>query len=242
MRAMIFCLSLWLTATPAIAQNTLGLVAPGAVTDSGLLKYILPRFSLKTGIRIQPGAVGAMVLATEPPGTPVFRRDAQTYYLRITDDPRQQRFLDWLVSDVGKRTVTTFKPASGAPFSGDVATKVAEAAPEISGDAKRGGKLALKHCGRCHVVGEINRKKGIGSTPSFAVLRGLHNWESRFQAFFALNPHPAFTQVTDVTAPFSPEYPPPIVPVIITLDELEAILAFVAATQAADLGAPLQFQ
>ena len=242
MRAMIFCLSLWLTATPAIAQDTLGLATPGVVADSGLLKYILPRFSLKTGIRVQPSPSGAMILATEPPGTPVFRRDAQTYYLRITDDPRQQRFLDWLVSDVGKRTVTTFQPASGAAFSGDIAATVVEAAPDFSGDAKRGGKLALKHCGRCHVVGEVNRKKGIGSTPSFAVLRGLHNWESRFQAFFALNPHPAFTQITDVTEPFRPDRPPPIVPVVITLDELEAILAFVAATQAADLGAPLQLQ
>ena len=242
MRAMIICLSLWLTATPVLAQDALGLAVPQEVADSGLLKYILPRFSLKTGIRVQSVPDGPMVLANEPPGTPVFRRDAQTYYLRTTDDKRQQRFLDWLISDIGKRTLAAFQPESGAPFSGDVATVVAETVPEISGDAARGGKLALQLCGRCHVVGDANRKKGIGSTPSFAVLRSLDDWDSRFQALFALNPHPAFTQVIDVTEPFSPDRPPPIVPLVITLEELEAILAFVAATQAADLGAPLQLQ
>jgi hypothetical protein len=82
----------------------------------------------------------------------------------------------------------------------------------------------------------------IGSTPSFAVLRALPDWGARFQGFFALNPHPAFTQVADVTDPFPIDRPPPIIPVEITLDDLEAILAFVAAMEPADLGAPLLHQ
>ena len=82
----------------------------------------------------------------------------------------------------------------------------------------------------------------IGSTPSFAVLRTLRNWDSRFQAFYALNPHPAFTQVAEVTPPFDRTRPSPIVPVEITLDDLEHILTFVAQIPPADLGAPIRSQ
>ena len=84
--------------------------------------------------------------------------------------------------------------------------------------------------------------RGLGSTPSFMVLRALPDWAERFQQFYVRKPHGSFTQVAGVTAPFSPEHPPPIFPVQISLDDLEAILAFVAEVPAADLGAPLQFQ
>ena len=57
-----------------------------------------------------------------------------------------------------------------------------------------------------------------------------------------LNPHPAFTQVADVTPPFHEERPPPIIPVEMTLDDLQAILAYVAALEPADLGAPIRHQ
>ena len=67
-------------------------------------------------------------------------------------------------------------------------------------DYAPGEKLTLLHCGRCHVVSERNRFGGIGSTPSFAALRGAADWEERFRAFYALNPHPAFTQIPDVTS------------------------------------------
>jgi hypothetical protein len=82
----------------------------------------------------------------------------------------------------------------------------------------------------------------IGSTPSFFALRSLSDWEARFAAFFALNPHPSFTQVTGVTEPFAEDRPPPIVPITLSLEDLEAILAYVAALEAADLGAPLVHQ
>ena len=75
------------------------------------------------------------------------------------------------------------------------------------GDALRGEEVSLSHCGRCHVVSDKNRMNSIGSTPSFAVLRTLRDWEDRFQAFYVLNPHPAFTQITDVTKPFDATRP-----------------------------------
>ena len=74
------------------------------------------------------------------------------------------------------------------------------------------------------------------------MLRSLPDWADRFDAFYALNPHPAFTQVEGVSEPFPENRPSPIVPIEMTLDEVEAVRAYVATMKAADLGAPLQHQ
>ncbi len=231
-----------LTASPALTQEALGLAAPDTVAKSGLLKHILPRFSLKTSVRVVPDLGATMVLATSPPGEPVFQGDGVTYYLRIAETKRQQRFRDWMISDVGKNTIDSFKPDGVQPFSARFEVTIESAAPVFEGDAARGADLSLQHCGRCHVIGPQNRMNGLGSTPSFAVLRSLADWDQRFQEFYVRKPHGSFTQVNGVTEPFAPDRPPPIVPVQITLDDLDAILAFVADVQAADLGAPLQTQ
>ena len=112
----------------------------------------------------------------------------------------------------------------------------------MTGDALAGERLALVNCGRCHVVGEKNRMGGIGSTPSFAMLRTLGDWERRFRAFFTLNPHPAFTQVPGVTPPFDQARPPPIAPLEITLADIDAILAYAASLAPADLAEPLKYE
>ncbi len=242
MRFVLLCLSLMFSASPSWPQESLGLAAPGDITQSGILKHILPRFSLKTGVRVVADENGTMALSEYPPGKPVFEREGVVYYLRIGNDPRQEKFRDWLLSDIGKRTIESFVPSQGEPFSASVTTASAEETQQISGDAVLGETLSLNHCGRCHVIGPQNRMNGLGSTPSFAVLRTLPDWSERFQRFYALNPHPAFTQIDGITAPFAPERPSPIHPVHITQDELEAILAFVSVVRAADLGAPLQHQ
>ncbi|MFC3118353.1 hypothetical protein ACFOHS_09355 [Jhaorihella thermophila] len=115
MRLVLFCLSLMLTASPSVAQEALGLTAPPDVTESGLLKHILPRFSLKTGVRVVADPSGPMVLAEGPPGTPVLKRGDRIYYLRVTEDRRQQRFLDWMLSEIGKRTIESFAPGGETP-------------------------------------------------------------------------------------------------------------------------------
>ncbi|WP_170363659.1 c-type cytochrome [Ruegeria arenilitoris] len=242
MRFVLLCLSLTLFASPSWSQEEIGLAAPEDVARSGLLKHILPRFSLKTGIRVVADDAGAMVLAVGPPGQPVFQRGGDIYHLRIQDETRQARFQDWLMSDVGKRTVESFAPTEGGPFSASFQTVAAPESDTIEGDALLGEKLSLTHCGRCHVIGPQNRMNGLGSTPSFAVLRAMPDWSNRFQAFFALNPHPSFTQIEGITAPFDPERPPPIHPLMLTQDELDAILAYVSVIRAADLGAPLKLQ
>ena len=242
MRFVLLCLILTLSTTPSWSQEALGLAAPDEVLDSGLLQHILPRFSLKTGIRVVAEESGIMSLAPTPPGDPVFVRNGIVYHLRIDDSKKQIRFRDWLLSDIGKRTVEGFTPADGGSFSANFEVAITSEEQEIDGNAILGQELSLTHCGRCHVIGPQNRMNGLGSTPSFAVLRAIPDWSERFQAFFTLNPHPAFTQIEGVTEPFAPERPSPIHPVEISLDDLEAILAFVAAIRAADLGAPLQRQ
>ena len=242
MRAVLLCLSLTLSATPSWSQEALGLAAPAEVSDSGLLQHILPRFSLKTGIRVIADDGGVLVLDVAPPGDPVFARDGVVYHLRIEAGAKHERFRDWLLSDIGKRTVESFIPDQGAPFSASFEVAAIQEETKIDGDAALGEELSMTHCGRCHVIGPKNRMNGLGSTPSFAVLRGMPDWSERFEAFFALNPHPAFTQIEGLTPPFDPQRPSPIHPVEMTLDELEAILAFVSVLTAADLGQPLQLQ
>ncbi|WP_412505847.1 hypothetical protein [Roseovarius sp. SYSU LYC5161] len=223
------------------------LVAPQALVDSGLLKYVLPRFSLKTGTRIElvaPGAGAAAELTPDDDGTRVFTGPRATWRLRVNapEHPGVKRFADWLSSEIGQRTIKSFEVDGAAPFS-PPRTEAAEAV-EVSfdGNPDRGKALSLLHCGRCHVVGDENRMNAIGSTPSFGVLRALRDWQRRFQTFYVLNPHPAFTQVADVTPPFPIDRPSPITPVEMTLGDVEAILAYVAEMTPADLGEPLRHQ
>ncbi|MFC3118354.1 hypothetical protein ACFOHS_09360 [Jhaorihella thermophila] len=73
-------------------------------------------------------------------------------------------------------------------------------------------------------------------------MRALPDWSERFETFYVRNPHPAFLQLEGISPAFDPERPPPIVPLTITHEEFEAILAFVEATEPADLGAPLKIE
>ncbi len=220
------------------------LAAPASLVESGLLDYLLPRFSLKTGVRIEvvPGKAAAEVALGTQEGRAVFTGSGETWRLRLRGNhPGAVRFVDWLTSEIGRRTVTSYEVAGTAPFAPPEADAMEEEAPSFDGDAALGRRVAQAKCGRCHVVAS-DRGGGIGSTPSFQALRTLSDWDARFQTFYALNPHPAFTQVTGVTGGFAKHLPPAIVPVEVSPDEIEAILAYVAGIAPADLGAPLQLQ
>ena len=114
------------------------------------------------------------------------------------------------------------------------------AAPAAPAQSLDGERLARFKCARCHVVAPEGGLGGIGSTPSFAAIRALEDWERRFNVFWTLAPHPSFTQVEGVTPPFHEERPSPIAPVELTLDEIEAIAKYAATIAPADLGPPLQ--
>lgn len=220
------------------------LYTPPALSQSGLLRHILPRFSLKTGIRVDlvARADRADVVLGDR-GEPLFQGAGGLWHLRVPGDhPGAARLAEWLRSDTGLRTITGFAPQGAALFALPAQETPAQPEAGPAGDTGLGLRIARRACARCHVVEKGSVTAGIGSSPSFMVLRGFDDWQARFAAFYALAPHPAFTQVTDVTDPFAPERPPPIAPIHLTLEDIAAISAYVAALVASDLGAPLQHQ
>lgn len=221
------------------------LFAPDDLMQSGFLKHLLPRFSLKTGVRIElTGDSADAAIATGGTGIAVFQRGDTLWHLDQIGPAHAGvgRFLDWLASDIGRRTIAAYQPDQGPAFAPPQMAAAASVEITFDGDARQGAALSETHCGRCHVVRADRRMNSIGSTPSFFLLRSLPDWAARFQTFYVRRPHPAFSQIEDITQPFAAHLPPPIHPLEITVDDLSAILAYVSGLDPADLGAPLQFQ
>ena len=95
-----------------------------------------------------------------------------------------------------------------------------------AGDAERGRELAATHCTRCHVVGDINPYGGIESTPSFIGMKRLADWQRRYAEFYILPPHPALVRIEEVSAERDESRPAFVQEIILTLEDVEAILAF----------------
>ncbi len=92
---------------------------------------------------------------------------------------------------------------------------------------ERGLALSKLHCARCHIVSESDRFTGTSSTPSFKIMiEFLKDWEERFGSFMARNPHPAHIRL-DGDDPRPEHLPATIREVILSLDDIEAILAYV---------------
>jgi mono/diheme cytochrome c family protein len=90
---------------------------------------------------------------------------------------------------------------------------------------EKGYQIAREHCARCHVISDDKRMSGISSTASFPMMVNyLDDWELRFETFFARNPHPAHVRVDGSDPPS--DWPTGTVPVEITADEVEAVLAY----------------
>ena len=232
---------------PGLARANDRLVALYAAPDlieSGLIQHIKPRFSLKTRVRVDVvDAVEDADLVLGAEGVPLFSGPDAVWHLDVRDETEgANRFADWLTSEIGGRTILAYAPEGTPIFSSPPANVVEVVSVEITGDVIAGRRVAYVKCSRCHVTERGRGIFGIGSTPSFAVMRGFEDWEARFASFYALNPHVAFTQIEDVTDPFPPDRPSPIAPVTLTLDDLDAILAYVAAVEPADLGKPLNHQ
>jgi len=238
-RCLLFCLTFPLSVQAQGEGFTLS--AAPQITESGFLQYLLPRFSLKHGVRItQVEQGGDVVIGAQ--GIPVFVGLDTVWHVAASDTAGVELFTNWLLSDIGKRTIESFRKDGVAVFSAQVAAEAIAVQMTFDGDPVRGEELSLQHCGRCHVINESNRMDGMGQTPSFALMRTFEDWQRRFSTFYVLNPHPSFTQIADITLPFAANLPPAIVPVEITQDELDHILSYVATIAPADLGAPLQNQ
>lgn len=233
------------TALPAAGQD-LTLRMPEAMITSGFDKQILPRFKFKHRITVVPVTTGDADMELGPEGDRIFQTiDGEVVRLSITTTDGEKtelaaKFRSWLKSGPGKAAIESFKPDGQQIYTTEVAVVTVEEEEVFDGDTVDGARLALVHCGRCHVVDNRNRMGGIGSTPSFAAMRGRENWSNLFRAFYVHNPHPSFTQVEDVTEPFDPDRPIHVAPVEITLEEIEAITAFVATIKPKQLGRPVQ--
>lgn len=245
---IIAALLLSLIAAAAAAQSkTFRLSADAELIETGALKHLLPRFSLKTGVKVTlVDSDGDAQLSEDVTGQAMFQSAAgRVFRLSVTEGDAKEfadRFRDWLTSDIGQKAVLKIKVDGANPY-GPVDAKVVVAVEiEPEGDTVLGEEIALRRCGRCHVISKKNRFGGIGSTPSFGALRALPEWEGRFQAFWTLNPHPAFTQIEGLTEPFDPQRPSPIAPLELTLDELEALMAFVVTIKPKNLGGALVLQ
>ena len=100
-------------------------------------------------------------------------------------------------------------------------------ASAVKADIDRGRGLAAEHCTRCHVVGDINPYGGIESTPSFIGMKYLSDWERRFEEFYVLPPHPALVRIAEVSAERDDARPAFVQEITLTLEDVDAILAFV---------------
>lgn len=242
MSRLVVLLLMLLPVSLAAEERLVRLHAPEALVETGLMKHILPRFTLKTQVRVtlvpEPEAAD-MVLGDE--GRPVFRGQGTTWRMALrAETPHSRRFADWLTSDIGRRTIYGYAPDGAELFGPVQVQEVAAPVAEVSGDAVLGRDVARLKCARCHAVDDATRMTAIGSTPSFFVLRSFGDWETRFTLFYRLAPHGAFTQVAEITAPFPEDRPSPIVPIEMTLEEVEAVTAYVAGLPVADLGKPLE--
>ena len=151
-------------------DRTVRLAVPDELIETGLLNYMLPRFSLKTQVRVEilsPGSEADATLGSD--GMPLFRGQNTTWSLGIIsgDHPGTAKFKDWITSDVGQRTITDFKIDGAPAFEMASIEEGAEEDFFFEGDAALGLKLSVTHCGRCHVSVSDQPMLGIGSTPSF---------------------------------------------------------------------------
>lgn len=93
------------------------------------------------------------------------------------------------------------------------------------GDREKGRNIAIKHCSRCHVVGDHNPYGGIGSTPSFQLLAKREDYLERFQTFYERRPHPVYVRVPGV--PKWTELPSHVEEFTVNVEDIENIIAFV---------------
>lgn len=102
----------------------------------------------------------------------------------------------------------------------------------IAADIKNGERLAREHCTRCHVVGDMNKYGGIGSTPSFGAIKTMADWQHRFEIFFTLLPHPAVVKIEGVSEERPEHLPAFAKQITLTVDELEDLLRFIDTLEA----------
>ena len=98
----------------------------------------------------------------------------------------------------------------------------------------KGREIVRQHCTRCHVVPDMNPYGGIGSTPSFAAMKWLDDWERRFEVFYTLPPQPALGHNGGVREARSDALPVFIAEIELQIEDIDAILAFARTLKTPD--------
>lgn len=133
------------------------------------------------------------------------------------------------------RQPSSLSPVLALAFAGGMVMCTSPAAAAETAMAQKGLALSKQHCARCHIVSDKDRFSGISSTPSFKIMiEVLKDWEDRFQTFMARNPHPAHIRL-ETDDPRPENLPVTTHEVILSLDDIEAILAYVEG-MAAQMG------
>jgi len=215
---------------------------------SELIRYIVPRFSLKTRIRFdRVDAGGDIQFVTEPPenGTQVLELvSGETVYIRAAGEAAQstdyQAFVDWLISEPGRATIADFQ-IDGQQVAIPVdAQETAAVEVVIVGDPSHGQELSVNHCRRCHKVDRADKYSGIDNAPSFHAMRSFEDWYVRFSTFYTVSPHKALISVKGSGIEKDHELIT-IAPIDLVISDINDIVAFVHSLTPLDLGKPIQF-
>jgi len=254
LRLSIALVTLILSTLPAGAggPDRVRLASPQKVIDSGLWAYVVPRFSLKTGkavTLVQPqGGAGDVIVQKMRAGVAsktklLMSGPDGTDYGLLPVRPANggaKRLHDWLLSKIGQRTINGFRVSGKQAFKGRAGVEKAAPVDLPRGNVSNGEGLALKNCGRCHVISARNKYGGIESTPSFAALKTIPDWRDRFISFWTQPPHRAITQIKGVTTPFGPANQPSSIRLDLSMQDIEDIRTYVETIKPKNLGAPLR--
>ena len=85
-----------------------------------------------------------------------------------------------------------------------------------------------------------NAFAGIDLSPSFHE-RSFEDWEERFRAFWTVSPHLNVISIKEVYDAGSKLSPVVIVPIELSLDDIDDILSYVSKIKPKDLGKPINF-
>ena len=107
---------------------------------------------------------------------------------------------------------------------------------------EKGERLVRQHCTRCHVVGDLNKYGGIGSTPSFGAIKSLPDWQDRFAAFWSLLPHPSVVQVEGLSLERPKGLLATTKQIFLNMDDVDAIQAYVNTVPVKDLGGGISYR
>lgn len=241
--ACVVSLILWVPVTAHAVSLSVDSAVP-----SGLVDYVLPRFSLKTQVRFDRIEVdGDLQLTTRQTdaGIPICTlNDGTVVSLSaarwVQSDPSYLAFRDWLRGESGRASISDYRENGQI-----VATPIALDAPKpppvvIIGDPVRGERLSLVHCSRCHKVDRAAKYSGLDSSSSFHAMRGFEDWLVRFASFFTVSPHKALISVkgSGITQDRALI---PMAPIDLSIEDVNDIVAFVHGLEPLDLGRPIQF-